>query len=118
MREQQFQSAMGDPWQTRLNQYTKSDDNPEAAKDRLIKAVEILQIEDAKKDDEIIKHVSNMNMSSRSTDDIHLIAQKMDIAPIDVHTILNTKGDWKRISKRYGYQDEVVKVVKVSFGGV
>jgi hypothetical protein len=37
---------------------------------------------------------------------------------MDVRTILNTKGDWERISKTYGYDDDIVKVVKVSFGGI
>ena len=56
-------------------------------------------------------------MSVESNSDITTMAQKMDIAPIDVRTIVFTKGDWTRITKKYGYSDKVVKVVKTAFGG-
>jgi len=117
-RMQQFQQNVGDPYQRFITQYAKSSDNPSAAKDRLIKAVEILQIEDARRDDEIIKHLPSNNLSVDSITDILYLAKMLDITSMDVSTILNTKGDWERISKTYGYSDRVVKVVKVSFGGV
>lgn len=117
-RMQQFQQNVGDPYQRFITQYAKSSDNPSAAKDRLIKAVEILQIEDARRDDEIIKHLPSNNLSVDSITDILYLAKMLDITSMDVSTILNTKGDWERISKTYGYSDKVVKVVKVSFGGV
>ena len=117
-RMRQFQQNVGDPYQRFITQYAKSSDNPSAAKDRLIKAVEILQIEDARRDDEIIKHLPSNNLSVDSITDILYLAKMLDITSMDVSTILNTKGDWERISKTYGYSDRVVKVVKVSFGGV
>ena len=117
-RMQQFQQNVGDPYQRFITQYAKSSDNPSAAKDRLIKAVEILQIEDARRDDEIIKHLPSNNLSVDSITDILYLAKMLDITSMDVSTILNTKGDWERISKTYGYSDKVVKVVKVSFGGI
>jgi len=118
-RQREFQQNMGDPYQRFLSDYpTKSKDGHNAAMDRLIKAVEILQIEDARKDDEIIKHLPSNNLSVDSITDILYLAKMLDITSMDVSTILNTKGDWERISKTYGYSDRVVKVVKVSFGGV
>lgn len=117
-RMQQFQQNVGDPYQRFISQYAKSSDNPEGAKDRLVKAIEILQIEDAKKDDNVIKHVPIKKMSDESLDDIRSMARKMDITTADVRTILHSKGDWERITKAYGYPDKVVKVVKVSFGGI
>ena len=118
-RQREFQQNMGDPYQRFLSDYpTKSKDGHNAAMDRLIKAVEILQIEDARKDDNIIKHLPSNNLSVDSITDILYLAKMLNITSMDVSTILNTKGDWERISKTYGYSDRVVKVVKVSFGGV
>lgn len=117
-RVQQFQQNVGDPYQRFISQYAKSSDNPEDAKDRLVKAIEILQIEDARKDNDIIQHIPIKKMSNDSLDDIRNMAVKMDITTADVRTILHSKGDWERITKAYGYPDKVVKVVKVSFGGI
>ncbi len=117
-RMQQFQQNVGDPYQRFISQYAKSSDNPNAAKERLIKAVEILQIEDARNDNEIIKHMPSTQLSVNSITDILYLAKMLEITSMDVSTILNTKGDWQRISKTYGYSDRVVKVVKVSFGGI
>jgi hypothetical protein len=117
-RMQQFQGAMGDPYQRFLSEYTKSADDPVEAQDRLIKAIEILQLEDAKEDNTIKKYVPVIAMNRRKIDDVRFMAEKMDITPLDVETILHSKGDWERITKTYGYSDRVVKVVKVSFGGV
>ena len=66
----------------------------------------------------IMKHVPTRKLDERSITDILLIAKRMDISPVDVRTILNTKGDWERITKTYGYDEDAIKVVKVSFGGI
>lgn len=115
---QGFQSAMGDPYQRFLSEYTKSADNPEKAQDRLIKAIEILQLEDAKEDDLVKKYVPIAAMNRGKIEDVRFMAERMDITPLDVETILHSKGDWERITKTYGYSGKVVKVVKVSFGGI
>tara|TARA_B100000287_G_scaffold425053_1_gene470727 strand:- start:1862 stop:2335 length:474 start_codon:yes stop_codon:yes gene_type:complete len=112
-RMRQFQSAMGDPYQQFITQYIKSADDPYGAQDRLVKAIEQLQLEDAKKDVMVKK-----SLDPHSMEDVSIMAKEMKIAPIDVHTILSTKGDWERITKTYGYSDETVKKVKVTFGGI
>lgn len=115
---QSFQQTVSDPYQRFLTDYIQaSEDSPEEVRDRLMKAVEQMQIEDAKRDVDILKYLPRRKMSLQSNDDVSSIAKKMDIAPIDVHTIVFTKGDWTRISKKYGYSDKVVKVVKTAFGG-
>ena len=117
-RLQQFQQTVSDPYQTFLTDYiNRSDDTPEVARDRLMKAVEQMQIQDAKSDTDILKYLPSKKMSLQSNTDVTTIAKSMGIAPIDVHTIVFTKGDWTRISKKYGYSDKVVKVVKTAFGG-
>ena len=117
-RMREFQTTMGDPHQTFLSDYVKSSDEPEEAKDRLVKAIEILQIEDAKKNEAVVKHLPERNMYSDSVHDVRFMAQKTALTPLDVKTILHSKGDWERITKTYGYSKDVVKVIKVSFGGI
>ena len=113
-----FQQTVSDPYQRFLSDYIQaSEDSPEAVRDRLMKAVEQMQIDDAKRDVDILKYLPKRKMSLQSNDDVSSMAKKMDIAPIDIHTIVFTKGDWTRISKKYGYSDKVVKVVKTPFGG-
>ena len=108
-----YRQSMGDPYQTTLDdpRFAKSESN-------LVNVIETLQIDDAMRDDVVMKHVPTSRMDEGSILDIIKMSKSLDIAPMDVRTILNTKGDWERITKTYGYDDDVVKVVKVSFGGI
>ena len=108
-----YQQTAGDPWQTTLDdpRFAKSESN-------LVNVIETLQIDDAMRDDVLMKHVPTSRMDEGSILDIIKMSKRLGIAPMDVRTILNTKGDWERITKTYGYDDDVVKVVKISFGGI
>jgi len=108
-RLRQFQQNMGDPYQTRLVDFAKAEN--------VGRIVELLQIEEARLDGQIMKHVPNQTFNSDSIYDVQHIAKMLDITPLDVRTILHSQGDWERITKTYGYDDTVVKVVKVVFGG-
>ena len=109
-RLRQFQELAGDPYQTRLFDFGKSEN--------VAKVVELLQLQEARLDGAVMKHVPNSTFNSHSINDINHISEMMGITPLDVRTILHSQGDWQRISKTYGYDDVVVKVVKVAFGGV
>tara|TARA_B100001094_G_C18126403_1_gene769730 strand:- start:893 stop:1480 length:588 start_codon:yes stop_codon:yes gene_type:complete len=109
-RLRQFQESAGDPYQTRLFDFGKSEN--------VAKVVELLQLEEARLDGAVMKHIPNNTFNSHSINDINHISKMMGITPLDVRTILHSQGDWQRISKTYGYDDTVVKVVKVAFGGV
>tara|TARA_A100001391_G_scaffold181327_2_gene147232 strand:- start:32255 stop:34672 length:2418 start_codon:yes stop_codon:yes gene_type:complete len=109
-RLRQFQELTGDPYQTRLFDFGKSEN--------VAKVVELLQLEEARLDGAVMKHVPNSAFNSDSVNDVNHISDMMGITPLDVRTILHSQGDWHRISKTYGYDDIVVKVVKVAFGGV
>jgi len=115
-RVQEFQQSYGDPYQTRLSDFDPSYLTRKS--DNLVNVVETIQIDDAMSDMAIMKHVPTRKLDERSITDILLIAKRMDISPVDVRTILNTKGDWERITKTYGYDEDAIKVVKVSFGGI
>tara|TARA_Y100000004_G_scaffold196263_1_gene265729 strand:+ start:1448 stop:3853 length:2406 start_codon:yes stop_codon:yes gene_type:complete len=109
-RLRQFQELAGDPYQTRLFDFGKSEN--------VAKVVELLQLQEARLDGAVMKHVPNSTFNSHSINDINQMSEMMGITPLDVRTILHSQGDWQRISKTYGYDDVVVKVVKVAFGGV
>lgn len=109
-RLQQFRQLMGDPYQTRLVDFAKSDN--------VARVLELLQLEEARLDGAIMKQVPNSAFNADSVYDINHIAKMMGLTSLDVRTILHSKGDWHRISKTYGYDDSVVKVVKVAFGGM
>ena len=46
------------------------------------------------------------------------LAKQLNITPVDVRSIAHQGGDWARIAKRLDISTDVVKVVKVSIGGV
>lgn len=104
------QSAFADPQQSLLTDFQK-------AEQRLIKMMERLQLKDAMDDSMIMKHVPNSKLNASSVEDVNFLAKSLDITNNDIRAILHSKGDWMRINKTYGYSDDVVKVVKVSFRG-
>ena len=107
---QRAQSAFADPQQSLLSDFQK-------AEQRLIKMMERLQLNDAMDDSMIMKHVPNSKLNASSVEDVNFLAKSLDITNSDIRAILHSKGDWMRINKTYGYSDDVVKVVKVSFRG-
>ena len=108
----QYRDAMqvlpNTPVQTRLTDYMKSED-------RLVKAMESLQMREARLDDGVMRKSSSLSIASEH--DISTFAKKMGIAPQDIRLIYSAKGDWQRLTKSFGYPEELVKVVKVTFGG-
>jgi len=108
----QYRDAMqvlpNTPVQTRLTDYMKSED-------RLVRAMESLQMREARLDDGVMRKSSSLSIASEH--DISTFAKKMGIAPQDIRLIYSAKGDWQRLTKSFGYPEELVKVVKVTFGG-
>tara|TARA_B100000287_G_scaffold289716_1_gene273041 strand:- start:1715 stop:2236 length:522 start_codon:yes stop_codon:yes gene_type:complete len=84
---------------------------------RLIKMVERIQLLEASQNESILKHVPNNKMNEDSIFDVNYMAKKMELAPVDIRTILHTKGDWERVAKTYDISTDVVKIVKVAFRG-
>tara|TARA_R110002020_G_scaffold66931_11_gene175757 strand:- start:1492 stop:3840 length:2349 start_codon:yes stop_codon:yes gene_type:complete len=114
---ERFRSAYSDPNQRFLTEYMKGDTNMSDAQDRIVKALEDVQMKDAMSDDEVLKHLNNSKLSIESSNDVSSISKKLGIAPQDVRLIHNAKGDWMRLTKSFGYTPTIIKVVKASFGG-
>ena len=112
-----FRQTFSDPQQTFLSQFTKGATNMTTAQDRIVKALEDVQMKDALSDDSVLKHLTNSKLSIESNQDVSMISKKLGLAPQDVKLIYNAKGDWMRLTKSFGYTPTTVKVVKLSFRG-
>ena len=110
--EQEFQQVFGDPKQTLLEQWMKSNDSHLPIMDRVLKGLEELQLADAKDDSQIQKHIKPHFRDSR------LLAKHLNLTREDVHSITHMTGDWHRIAKTYNVDPKVVKVIKVNTGDV
>ena len=111
--------AAQSPYQTKL-----TDSFPVATsfdtlsiEDRLVKAMERVQMIEAKRDVAVLKQMPKEKLSANREDDVSFLAMKLGITKQDVRTISNSKGDWDRIAKAYKIKPSVVKVVKVTLGG-
>jgi len=109
---EQFQQVFGDPKQTLIEQWMKSDDSHLPIMDRVLKGLEELQMADAKDDSEVQKHIKPHFRDSR------LLAKHLNLTREDVHSITHMTGDWHRIAKTYNVDPKVVKVIKVNTGDV
>ena len=107
--------AISDPYQSSLMQFQTSDDVLESTQDRLLKTMEKMQMDDALGDVAVLKALPQKRMNFSSLDDVNYMASNLELAPIDVKTILFAKGDWMRLTDKYGYPENTVKVVKAAF---
>ena len=116
--EQRYQQMMGDPRQQLLTQYMKGQDQDLSPMDRVMKAMEQMQMDDARMDSKIMKHAPPRQINIADLHGINHLAKSIDLTPVDVRSIAYSHGDWERIAKKLNVSTDVVKVVKVSVGGV
>jgi len=116
--EQRFQQTFGDPRQRLLTEYMKSQDNMLPETDRLMKAMEQMQRDDALQNDKVMKHALTRPVNIADEQGVRHLAKHLSLTPIDVRSIAHQMGDWERIAKRLNISSDVVKVVKMSVGGI
>jgi hypothetical protein len=116
--EQRFQQTFGDPRQRLLTEYMKSQDNMLPETDRLMKAMEQMQRDDALRNDKVMKHALTRPVNIADEQGVRHLAKHLSLTPIDVRSIAHQMGDWERIAKRLNISSDVVKVVKMSVGGI
>jgi len=117
-RERLFQQTAGDPKQQLLSQYLRSLDESLPIGDRLMKAMEEMQKDEARMDTSIIKHIPVRSVHINDDNGVNVIAKKLGLTSLDVRTIAHSTGDWGRVSKQLNVPLDVIKVVKVSMGGI
>ena len=103
--EARAQQALSDPRQQLLSQYMKAEDAHLPVMDRVMKALERMQQEEAGFDG--IKLNSNLNSP-------HALAKHVGLTASEVVTINQTMGDWHNIAKSYNVDAKVVKVIKTN----
>ena len=113
----QHASALS-PFQTKITDFVQTSFDTISIEDRLVKAMERVQMLEAQKDSLIIKHIPRQSLDINKEDDVSFLAMKLGITKQDIKVISNSKGDWYRIAKAYQINPSVVKIVKVTLGGV
>lgn len=118
--------AHADPDQLTLNNWSQdrpdlfqySEDEYTESEERLLKAMEDIQMKEASKNSEVIKMLPRHKMNRDSHDDLLVMAHKFELTPQDVYSITQTQGDWVNIAKALSIAPSVVSSVKVAFGGI
>jgi hypothetical protein len=105
--EARAQQSLSDPRQQLLSQYMKSEDAHLPVMDRVMKALERMQQEEAAFDG--IKLNSNLNNP-------HTLAKHVGLTASEVVTINQTMGDWHNIAKSYNVDAKIIKVIKTNMG--
>ena len=105
--ERRAQQSLSDPRQQLLDQYLRSEDAHLPVMDRMMKALERIQQEEAGFDG--IKINSNLNTP-------HALAKHVGLTASEVVTINQTMGDWHNIAKSYNVDAKIIKVIKTNMG--
>jgi hypothetical protein len=105
--ERRAQQSLSDPRQQLLDQYLRSEDAHLPVMDRVMKALERIQQEEA--GFEGIKINSNLNNP-------HALAKHVGLTASEVVTINQTMGDWHNIAKSYNVDAKIIKVIKTNMG--
>jgi hypothetical protein len=103
--EARAQQSLSDPRQQMLSQYMKAEDAHLPVMDRVMKALERMQQEEAGFDG--IKINSNLNNP-------HALAKHVGLTASEVVTINQTMGDWHNIAKSYNVDAKIIKVIKTN----
>ena len=78
-------------------------------------ALETVQVDMALQNDTIVKMLPHNQMSPTKGSDIAFMAGQIQRPSSDVVAILNSKGDWREMSKSMDVPLEIIQLVKVAF---
>ena len=84
--------------------------------DRIQKAMEKMQSENAMSDGEIMKHVPSHSISSSM--EMGMFAKSMGLTGYDVRAINATQGDWNKIADKWQVSHKTVGIIKATCNGV
>ena len=84
--------------------------------DRIQKAMEKMQLENAMSDGEIMKHVPSHSISSSM--EMGMFAKSMGLTGYDVRAINATQGDWNKIADKWQVSHKTVGIIKATCNGV
>jgi len=102
-----FQQRLGDDSLITSEERTVSD---------LLKTMERIQFKEASQD-AVVKSLAQYRSRITKADDVSAVAKSLGISVMDVHGIYHSHGDWHRVANDWNVGPEIVKAVKVTFGG-
>ena len=102
--EARAQQSLSDPHQQLLSQYMKAEDAHLPVMDRMMKALENIQLQDAAMD----------NLQKSNLNNAYDIAKYIGLTASEVLSINQTMGDWHNIAKSYGIEAQMVKIIKTN----
>tara|TARA_A100000172_G_scaffold35390_2_gene21499 strand:- start:16651 stop:18861 length:2211 start_codon:yes stop_codon:yes gene_type:complete len=82
----------------------------------LLKTMERIQFKEASQDT-VVKSLAQYRSRITKADDVSVVAKSLGISVMDVHGIYHSHGDWHRVANDWNVGPEIVKAVKVTFGG-
>ena len=100
--ESRAQQSLSDPRQQLLDQYMKAEDAHLPVMDRVMKALENMQLQDADAD----------NLQKSNLNNAYDIAKYIGLTASEVISINQTMGDWHNIAKSYSIEPQMVKIIK------
>ena len=105
-------AAQGDPFLVRT-----SNDVMSGLSD-ILKKMEEVQVLDALQDNSVRKLLPTKKVSIDSFWDVQSVAKSLGITSVDVHGLYQSTGDWHKVADQWNVKPDVVKAVKVAFGGM
>jgi tetrahydromethanopterin S-methyltransferase subunit B len=86
--------------------------------DDILRKMERVQALDAMQDDSVRKLLPSDKVSISSFWDVQRVAKSLGITSVDVHGLYQSTGDWHKVADQWNVKPDVVKAVKIAFGGV
>ena len=84
----------------------------------ILKKMEEVQVLDALQDNSVRKLLPTKKVSIDSFWDVQSVAKSLGITSVDVHGLYQSTGDWHKVADQWNVKPDVVKAVKVAFGGM
>ena len=102
--EQRAQAGLADPRQALLTQYFGKGENAHLpVMDRVMKALERVQFQDASLNNDVTKFNNKNNLM-----------EHVGLSENEINSINQSMGDWGKVAKAYNVKSNIVKVIKVN----
>ena len=93
-----------------------SDPTYSETEERLLKAMEQIQMQDAKANPDVKKWLPQQTLNINNQHDVLVLSKKLELTPHDIHFVKASMGDWSDIAERLKVPYSVVGSIKVAFG--